>query len=254
MASPGSGDEGGPDVVRMLDEFEGVSRFLGAVVRSAVAGTPGAEACGLTVEQAGHGVTVEYSGEMAARADERQYELDDGPCLQAMRTGETVSAADMSLERRWGSYPGRAREVGVSSSLSLPLRIGDRGRGALNLYSTRAHAFTDEDRRAAESWAAQAGSALAVALRMAEREAAVDHLHRGLTSRQVIGQAVGLLMAQRRCTAEDAFELLKTASQRSNEKLRDLAQRLVAAHEDEVLKGGTSVRPPAAGRPAVGRG
>jgi GAF domain-containing protein len=237
MASPRSGVEGGPDVVRMLDEFDGVSRFLGAVVRWAVARTPGAEACGLTVEQAGHGVTVEYSGEMAARADERQYELDDGPCLEAMRTGEVVLAADMSIEERWGTYPQRAIEVGVGSSLSLPLRIGDRGRGALNLYSTRARAFTDEDRRAAESWAGQAGGALAVALRMAEREAAVDHLQHGMVSRQVIGQAVGLLMAQRRCGADEAFELLKGASQRSNEKLRDIAQRLVDAHEAEVRTG-----------------
>jgi GAF domain-containing protein len=234
MASPGSGDEGGLDVVRMLDEFDGVSRFLSAVVRWAVAKTPGAEACGLTVEQAGHGVTVEYSGEMAARADERQYELDDGPCLQAMRSGEAVLATDMTTEDRWGRYPERAMEVGVGSSLSLPLRMGDKGRGALNLYSTRPHAFTDDDRRVAESWAGQAGGALSVALRMADREAAVDHLHRGLVSRQVIGQAVGLLMAQRRCTAVEAFELLKTASQRNNEKLRDLAQRLVDAHDADV--------------------
>ena len=236
MASPGIGDEGGLDVVRMLGEFDGVSRLLGAVVRWAVAKTPGAQACGLTVEQSGRGVTVEYSGEMAARADERQYELDDGPCLQAMRTGQPVLAGDMTSERRWGAYPGRALEVGVGSSLSLPLRIGDSGRGALNLYSNQAHAFTDGDRRAAENWAEQAGGALAVALRMAEREAVVDHLHRGLVSRQVIGQAVGLLMAERRCTADEAFAILKSASQRSNEKLRELAQRLVDAHEDDVRK------------------
>jgi GAF domain-containing protein len=253
MASPGSGDEGGLDVVRLLDEFDGVSRFLGAVVRRAVDRTPGAEACGLTVEQAGHGVTVEYSGEMAAAADERQYELDDGPCLQAMRTGETVSAADMTTEDRWGAYPQRAIDVGVGSSLSLPLRIGGTGRGALNLYSTRAHAFTDDDRRTAESWTAQASAALAVALRMAEREAVVDHLHHGMTSRQVIGQAVGLLMSQRRCTAEEAFELLKSASQRSNEKMRDLARRLVDAHEAEVREALT-VRSTAGARPAARRG
>jgi AmiR/NasT family two-component response regulator len=66
---------------------------------------------------------------------------------------------------------------------------------------------------------------------MAERQYAVDNLNRGMASRQVIGQAVGLLMVQRRCTADDAFGLLRSASQRSNEKLRDVAERLVAAHE-----------------------
>jgi AmiR/NasT family two-component response regulator len=69
---------------------------------------------------------------------------------------------------------------------------------------------------------------------MADREDAVEHLHRGLVTRQVIGQAVGLLMAQRRCTAEEAFDLLRSASQRGNEKLRDVAARLVAAHDDEA--------------------
>jgi hypothetical protein len=234
MASPGTGDEGGLDVVRMLDDFDGVARFLGAVVRWAVARTPGAEACGLTVEQAGRGVTVEYSGEMAARADERQYELDDGPCLQAMRTGKTVTAPDMSTEDRWGSYPARAREVGVGASLSLPLTIGAKGRGALNLYSTRAHAFTDDDQRTAAAWAAQTSGALSVALRMAERDAVVVHLQRGMVSRLVIGQAVGLLMAERRCSADQAFDMLKAASQRANEKLRDIAQRLVDAHDARV--------------------
>jgi AmiR/NasT family two-component response regulator len=70
---------------------------------------------------------------------------------------------------------------------------------------------------------------------MAEREKAVDHLSQGMVTRQVIGQAVGLLMAQRRCTADEAFELLKSASQRSNEKLRDVAARMVAGHEENVL-------------------
>jgi AmiR/NasT family two-component response regulator len=73
-----------------------------------------------------------------------------------------------------------------------------------------------------------------VAWRMAERDEAVDHISRGLVTRQVIGQAVGLLMAQRRCTAEQAFDLLKSASQRSNEKLRVIAQRLITGHEADV--------------------
>lgn len=234
MASPQVGDETGRDVVRMLDEFEDVSGFLRNLVHGAVEMTPGAEACGLTVERAGRGVTVVHSGQLAARGDERQYELDDGPCLEAMRTGRVVSVADMSVEGRWGAYPERAVEAGVRSSLSLPLTIGDRGRGALNLYSTRPRVFTEGDARTAESWAAQASGALSVAWRMAEGEEAVDHLNRGMISRQVIGQAVGLLMAQRRCTADEAFQLLKGASQRGNEKLRDLAERIVTGHEEDV--------------------
>lgn len=226
---------GGLDVVRILDQFEDVAGFLDSLVGWAVEQSPGAEACGLTIERAGRGQTVTYSGELAARGDERQYELDDGPCLQAMRSGQVVAVRDMAEERRWGRYPQRALEAGVRSSLSFPLSVGDRGRGALNLYASRPNAFTDTDERLGRSWAGQASGALSVAWRIAEREEAVEHLTRGMVSRQVIGQAVGLLMAQRRCTADEAFELLKGASQRSNEKLRDVASRMIAGHEQYVL-------------------
>jgi len=234
MAGPRSGDEGGLDVVQMLDEFEDVSRFLDHLVRGAVERIPGAEACGLTLERAGRGTTVNHSGELATRGDERQYELDDGPCLEAMRTGRVVAVADMAAEQRWGAYPERAVDAGVRSSLSLPLTVRERGRGALNFYSSRPDVFTETDQREAESWAAQASGALAVAWRMAEHEEVVDHLSRGMTTRQVIGQAVGLLMAQRRCTSDEAFALLKGASQRSNQKLREVAQRMIAGHEEAV--------------------
>jgi GAF domain-containing protein len=235
MTGRRSVDDGGMDVVQMLDQFEDVASFLDSLVRWAVVQTPGAEACGLTVERAGRGMTVTYSGELAARGDERQYELDDGPCLESLRTGQVVAVADMAEERRWGRYPERALEAGVHASLSLPLAVGDRGRGALNLYASHPHAFTDSDALAGQTWAGQAAGALSVAWRMAEREKAVDHLTQGLATRQVIGQAVGLLMVQRRCTADEAFELLKSASQRSNEKLRNVAQRMITGHEEAVL-------------------
>ena len=226
--------EGSLGVVQMLDQFEDVATFLDSLVRWAVEQSPGAEACGLTVEQAGRGQTVTYSGELAARGDERQYELDDGPCLEALRTGTVVTVRDLADEDRWGDYPRRALEAGVRSSLSFPLALGERGRGALNLYSGRADAFGDVDQQAGRSCAGQASGALTVAWRMADREHAVEHLRRGMLTRQEIGQAVGLLMAQRRCTADEAFKLLQHASQRSNEKLRDVAHRMITGHEERV--------------------
>jgi GAF domain-containing protein len=234
MNDPHGGGRTIHEVVDLLNEFEDVAGFLDQLTRWAVERTPGAEACGLTVEQSGSGRTVTYTGELALRGDEQQYDLDDGPCLQSMRLGQVVAVDDLAEEDRWGDYPRRALEAGVRSSLSLPLVVGERGRGALNLYASRPHAFTGTDEQTARVWAGQASGALAVAWRMADREDAVEHLNRGMISRQVIGQAVGLVMAQRRCTAEQAFDLLKSASQRSNEKLRDVARRLVDAHENEV--------------------
>src|SRR4051812_49951479 len=110
----------------MLDRFEDVATFLDSLVRWAVEQSPGAEACGLTVEEAGRGETVTYSGELAARGDERQYELDDGPCLEALRSGRVVTVADMAEEQRWGEYPERAIEAGGRASLSLPRSVRAR--------------------------------------------------------------------------------------------------------------------------------
>jgi hypothetical protein len=103
MNGPQDRGRTGVGVVDLLDKFEDVSGFLDQLVHWAVTESPGAEACGLTLEQAGRGLTVTYSGELAARGDERQYELDDGPCLEAMRSGEVVTVADMATEQRWGS-------------------------------------------------------------------------------------------------------------------------------------------------------
>jgi GAF domain-containing protein len=233
-AGPGSVANEHLDVVQMLDRFEDVATFLDSLVRWAVEQSPGAEACGLTIEQAGRGMTVTYSGELAARGDERQYELDDGPCLEALRSRTVVQVRDMAEEDRWGDYPRRALEAGVRSSLSFPLVMGEQGRGALNLYSGRPDSFSDDDEQAGRSWAGQASGALSVAWRMAERDRAVVHLQRGMLTRQEIGQAIGLLMGQRRCTADEAFRLLQQASQRSNEKLREVARRMVAGHEEHV--------------------
>jgi GAF domain-containing protein len=151
-----------------------------------------------------------------------------------MRDGVVVRVRDMSTEDRWGPYPALAAQVGVRSSLSLPLLVEDRSRGALNLYSTRPGAFDTADEDVAARWAGQAAGALAVALRIAASDDRVEQLRGGLDTRTVIGQAIGLLMAQERCTAEQAFGLLRVASQRRNVKLRDVAAQMVAAFEAEV--------------------
>ncbi len=218
----------------ILESAHDSAEFLQQLLRAAVQSTPGAEACGLSLERSGRSETVAYSGELAKVGDERQYELDAGPCLQSLRTGQLVSVADMATETRWSPYPERAVAAGIRSTLSLPLVVGTVARGALNLYATQPRAFSEADHASARNWAAQATGALSVALRMSDQDEEVGHLQRALVSRQVIGQAVGLLMERARCTSETALLALKRQSQESNEKLRDLAQRLVDAHEGSV--------------------
>ncbi|MBB3085351.1 GAF and ANTAR domain-containing protein [Geodermatophilus sabuli] len=231
MGTPAHDDT---DLVALLASGGDLNSFLGDLVHLAVGHTPAAQACGLTLARSSGAVTVNATGPLAQEADERQYEVDDGPCLQAMREGVLVRVDDMTEETRWGDFPSLAVRVGVRSSLSLPLEVEGRSRGALNLYSTEPAAFDDDARETAGRWAAQASGALAVALRIADGDDRADRLAGGLDTRTTIGQAIGLVMAQERCSAEQAFALLRVSSQRRNVKLRDVAAALVASFEAEL--------------------
>jgi hypothetical protein len=224
------------ELLALLAAGGDLGSFLGDLVRLAVRQVPRAEACGLTMARDATGVTVASTGLLAEQADQRQYQQDTGPCLESMRTGTVVRVDDMAAEERWTPFPAQAAELGVRSSLSLPLVVEGRSRGALNLYATEPGAF-GADEATAYRWAGQATGALAVALRIADSDSRAESLLGGLDTRATIGQAVGLLMAQERVPAERAFDLLRIASQRRNVKLRDVAAGVVAAFEEGLADG-----------------
>jgi GAF domain-containing protein len=224
------------ELLALLAAGGDLGSFLGDLVRLAVRQVPRAEACGLTLARDATGMTVASTGPLAEQADQRQYQQDTGPCLESMRTGTVVRVDDMAAEERWTPFPALAAELGVRSSLSLPLVVEGRSRGALNLYATEPRVF-DADEATAYRWAEQATGALAVALRIADSDSRAESLLGGLDTRATIGQAVGLLMAQERVPAERAFDLLRIASQRRNVKLRDVAAGVVAAFEQGLADG-----------------
>ncbi len=169
--------------------------------------------------------TPASSDERATRADQLQYELGEGPCLDAIWEQDTFQIDDMTTEQR---YPDWARRVveqtGIRSSLSLQLFTNEDSLGALNLYAAKPRGFDAESRGEGLAFAAQA----AVALRSVQKE---QHLHAAMTTRNLIGQAQGILMERFKVTAEQAFAALSRVSQESNVKLRDVAQRLVDTGE-----------------------
>jgi GAF domain-containing protein len=133
----------------------------------------------------------------------------------------------MRAEVRWPSYVVRAIEVGVRSSLSLPLQVGDEVIGALNLYSRQPEAFDERLRQNLGIFVTQAAAALTMVLRQARQDQVSAQLEQALASRTTIDQAIGVLMAQQRCTADEAFALLRAHSQRNNRKIRDIAADIV---------------------------
>ena len=224
------------ELVALLAAGGDLRSFLSDLVRLAVRQVPRAEACGLTLARDATGMTVASTGPLAEQADQRQYQQDTGPCLESMRTGTVVRVDDMAAEERWTPFPAQAAELGVRSSLSLPLVVEGRSRGALNLYATEPRVF-GADEATAYRWAERATGALAVALRIADSDSRAESLLGGLDTRATIGQAVGLLMAQEQVPAERAFDLLRIASQRRNVKLRDVAAGVVAAFEEGLADG-----------------
>jgi AmiR/NasT family two-component response regulator len=88
------------------------------------------------------------------------------------------------------------------------------------MYATTANAFTAESEAMAVGYAAH----VSLALSALDRE---SNLRRALESREVIGQAMGILMERHRITASQAFDVMVHASQRSNVKLRVIADELV---------------------------
>jgi GAF domain-containing protein len=184
-------------------------------------------ACGITVRREGSPVTVASSDPRADVVDEEQYAGGAGPCLETLRTGVRVEVVDLDTDDRWPRFRAHALGHGVRSTLSLPLTVDGETLGAMNVYRFAQERFSADEVHRAELFAAQAAATLALQQRQARSSAVARQLEEALTSRTVIDQALGVLMAQQRCTAEEAFALLRAHSQNTNRRLRDVAADLI---------------------------
>ncbi|MFC6880825.1 MULTISPECIES: GAF and ANTAR domain-containing protein [Actinomadura] len=223
----------GDAVVELQDLLlaaDGVEGFMQDMAYLA-AGTVGdGLSCGITLKTDDQPVTAASSDALARKVDEVQYELRHGPCLHSMRTGQRVLLNDLRHADEWTDYAAHALEHGVGASLSVPLHPGrDTGaQGALNLYAPVADAFGPDQIRRAERYAQVVSGAVAVAIRIAGQAALTANLQTALASRAAIDQAIGVIMARRRCPPGQAFEILRQTSQNTNVKLRDVAAALLA--------------------------
>ncbi len=208
-------------VARSLREPHGdVEATLQAITHGAAHDIRGADGCGITlVIQQRKVQSRAATGELPYAVDTLQERVGEGPCLEALYQHHTVRIDDISQERRWPQFAAEAARLGVGSMLSFRLFVREDTLGALNLYSGQAHAFGSDSESVGEVFAAHA----AVALSGAQTEA---HLRAALSSRDLIGQAKGILMERYRVTADQAFAMLVRASSRTNRKVTDLADEL----------------------------
>lgn len=212
-------------LARELQAQPDPQRLLEDVVQAAVRLIPGCDEGSISVVLGRRTVTSEAaSGELPRTIDALQAETGQGPCMDAAYKQVTVRVADMTTETRWPLFASRAAEAGAVGMLSIQLYVEGDDIGALNLYSHKAGAFTDESEHIGLLFAAHAATAY-----MGARDR--SGLMATVTTRNLIGQAQGILMERYRVTADQAFALLSKASQDNNFKLRDMADRLVNTGE-----------------------
>jgi GAF domain-containing protein len=221
------------DLQKALLSTQTLEQFLQELATLAARLVSNGVSCGMTMRPNGRPATVACSDPLASEIDEVQYRLDDGPCLHAMRSGDRVTIDDTGAREQWPRFEAAVQARGIRSCLALPLVADGKPVGALNLYARDAGAFGPAQVRRAENLAENASGALSLMLRLASYSELTDQLRSSLTSRAVIYQALGVIMAQERCTQAKAFEILRTASQHSNIKLRDVASAIVTSVSGE---------------------
>jgi GAF domain-containing protein len=210
------------ELARTLEKQPDLQATLDTIVRSAVTTVPGATEASISQIQRRRDVkTLAATGELIRSVDHAQYDLGEGPCLDTLYEQETIRLSDLGTEDRWPRFVARARELGVGSMLAVQLFVDGEDLGALNLVSRQPQAFDDESEHVALLFASHAAVAMS-------GERARGHLKTAVSTREVIGQAQGILMERFKISSETAFHMLIVASQNSNRKLRDVAEDLVS--------------------------
>ncbi len=159
--------------------------------------------------------------------DRVQYDTHEGPCVTAIDSGRPTLFDAAAPPEAWPNFTRVATGSGVASVLSMPLTLRDRTLGALNLYSHAPGAAAAWDRTTADEFVDHASVVLANAAAFADSTRTARQLEEALLTRDVIGQAKGILMAREGCDADAAFGRLRSMSQQANRKLREIAVEVV---------------------------
>lgn len=209
------------EVARALLEEHDVDSSLDRICKLAVKTVEACEAAGISIAEGKKVRSRSTTNDLPRLVDEIQSETQEGPCVDAIKEHEVFLTGSLSEEQRWPDFAQRAQErTGVESILSVRLFASEETFGSLNLYSSQRDAFDDQDIAVASVFAAHASVALATATRE-------EQLEGKAASRDVIGMAKGIVMARQKVSDDEAFAILRRASQRMNVKLRELAEQVV---------------------------
>ena len=213
------------NIARHLQAGDTPEKVQERISRAAVDTVDGCDHAAISViHRRGAIETVGATDEVPHQVDAIQYEVGQGPCLDAIREHEVFLIEDLAADERWPPFSHRAaKETGVRSMLSFRLFVEDDTIGALNLYSRKVEAFDEDACAVGTVLAAHA----AIAMQGAREHDRAEHLEQALESNREIGMAMGVIMARGRITQAQAFAVLQRASQYLNRKLHDVAAEVV---------------------------
>jgi hypothetical protein len=207
-----------------------VADTLQQVVDLAVEIIEGCDFAGIFLLEGDVVTTPVHTDHVVIEVDALQHRTGEGPCLDVITNGGALYADDLAGDARWPRFGPHATAAGVRTVLALTLP-GNGTHGALNLYARYPQAFGVIDRAKGHLLSALAGLALSSAAAHDDNERRLDNLQTALATRVLIGQAQGILIERERITPDQAFDILRRASQHLNIKLRDVAQALVDTGE-----------------------
>jgi hypothetical protein len=161
--------------------------------------------------------------------DADQYATGEGPCVDASLKGHWFHVESLDSELRWPAFTPRARQLGINAILSTPLLARDQPVGALNIYSRTRAAFTTKDQELAAVFAAEASAILTDSGVGLPDSDMATRLQQALKTRELIAMAQGVVMERDGVGQNDAFTILRRASQVSDRPLRERAETVVAS-------------------------
>jgi GAF domain-containing protein len=224
-AADGSG-RGRPPPAEVLGQGA-LDALLHTVVSLARATVDGTDGVSVSVVRGEGYATATATDDVVRELDAVQYQERSGPCVEAIDTAEQVAVARAEAGARYPRFAASAQQRFMTGVLSTPLTAGDDVLGALNCYSASTERFSAGAADVATQIAGHASVLLANATTLSAATTTNEQLEQALVSRDVIGQAKGILMERQGCSAEDAFDVLRRASQRQNRKLTAVAQDVV---------------------------
>jgi len=200
---------------------------LERIVAVAERSVPGCNGASIALALTGRPRTEAVSNRIVLELELAQYEAGDGPCLLALREGRPVRLDLIGEEPTFETFAERAAQVGVRSSLSLPVLIDGEAVGTMNLYSYAAAAFDETSQSLAAVLVAQTGVAIAKSRLLAAGRWAADVAQQSADDRADISMAEGMLMSIEECTAEQAAGLLRNAATSEEETLAGMARHII---------------------------